>query len=290
VVFLDDDDLFFPDHLLVLGRAIASGALAPHTDAVQGLWQRDDSGELKEMARHRTFRAGPDSTRLTLINSIPLPTIAIPRKLALEVGGFDSAMELYEDWDLLLRLAGRTPFTHLPCVTCEYRVVAEADTITGASPPGSDRQIAALEEIWRRHGTLEIPRRTARAVLSLVAERDRSAEHARLLDEKLIQTSGELDAAKAELYRMRSWRDEVARAESEAAQARDHAVRLEAELDRRGATERELRTEIARLDQLLKTIYSSRVWRLHLLAERILRRSGNPSAPRGDLDPDRGNE
>jgi LmbE family N-acetylglucosaminyl deacetylase len=41
VVFLDDDDLFLPEHLLLLGRAVARGVTAPYTDAVQGVWQTD---------------------------------------------------------------------------------------------------------------------------------------------------------------------------------------------------------------------------------------------------------
>jgi len=269
VVFLDDDDLFLADHLLVLGRAVASGTLAPFTDAVQGIWHRAPSGELEQVARHRTFRGGFDLARLRLINHIPLPTIAIPRQLALEVGGFDRALELYEDWDLLLRMARRTPFTHLPGVTCEYRVIAEAESITATQAPGSEGQLAALQEIWRRHGLLEDPQQAAEAVLSLVTERDSMAELARQLDEQLLEARGALDGARTELTRLRHAGEELARAEQQVASAREHAARLETELEGRDAVERALRAEIERLQSLLETIFASRTWRLHQLLERL---------------------
>ena len=183
VVFLDDDDRLLPEHLLLLGRAVADGVTVPYTDAVQGVWTRDGSGTLVPGGRHRTFGGAFDPLRLRLVNHIPLPTVAIPRQLALEVGGFDPAMDLYEDWDLLLRLAERTPFVRLPAVTVEYRVIPQVGSITGSAAPGSPRQLEALQRIWRRHGLLGTPERLAQAVMGLVAERDRTAELARALDE-----------------------------------------------------------------------------------------------------------
>jgi len=222
VVYLDDDDLFMPEHLLVLGRAVARGATVPYTDAVQGLWEPDGEGGLRAVARHRTFGGGFHRERLLLLNHIPLPTVALPRELALEVGGFDPAMDLYEDWDLLLRLAARTPFVHVPALTCEYRMVTGSGAITAANPPGSPGQVAAMVEIWRRHGLMDDPARLVRGVLELVAERDRQAELVRRLDERLIEARGESGGLRAEVHRLGT---EVHRLGAE-------VDRLEQELDR----------------------------------------------------------
>jgi LmbE family N-acetylglucosaminyl deacetylase/glycosyltransferase involved in cell wall biosynthesis len=245
VVYLDDDDLMFPDHLLVLGRAVASGTAAPYVDAVQGLWEHSDDGTLTPVARHRTFGGEFDAALFELVNHIPLPCVAIPRGLALEVGGFDPEMDLYEDWDLLLRLVRRTPMTYLPCVTCEYRVIAGAGGITGANQPGSEGQLAALQKIWSRHGLLSDGRRLASAVMALVAGRDRANEQARLRDETLVEVQGTKDGLEAEVSRLR--------AEAEGSEA----------------THQELVAEIERLNGILRQIYSSWTWKLHQLVERL---------------------
>ncbi len=246
VVFLDDDDRFLPEHLLALGRAVARGVTVPYTDAVQGVWQPDGEGGWRPSARHRTFGGEFDRDRLRLVNFIPLPTVAVPRELALEIGGFDTKMDLYEDWDLLLRLAARTPFVHLAAVTCEYRVLAGTEAITAANPPGSPGQLVALAAVWRRHGLLEDEAALGRAVMSLVAERDRQAEAARNLDERLIEVIGERDGLRAQAYRMRG----------------------------EGMGFEDLQAEVERLNGILDQIYASRTWKLHQLLER---RRGEPA-------------
>jgi len=199
VVFLDDDDLFFPEHLLILGRSVATGTVLPYTDAVQGIWERDGEDGLRPVARHRTFGGDFDPSRFRLVNHIPLPTVALPRELALEVGGFDPSLDLYEDWDLLLRLVERVLPEHLPVVTCEYRTIVGSGSITGANPPGSPGQLEALTAIWQRHGLLGDRPSLGAGVMALVAERDRQAEMARKLDERLIAVTGERDGLRTRL-------------------------------------------------------------------------------------------
>jgi len=273
VVFLDDDDLLFPEHLLVLGQAVARGVSVPYTDAVQGLWAANQDGVLEPVGRHRTFGGSFDHERLRLVNHIPLPTVALPRELALEVGGFDPALDLYEDWDLLLRLAERTPFVRLPRVTCEYRVIREAGSITGSSPPGSPAQLQALTAVWQRHGLLDRPARLGAAMMALVAERDRAAEQARAAEEALLELGGSCDGMRGELHRMRGALERL-EAEAEALTHRlDDAERARAALseavEERGRHIDALHAEVARLTAILEQIFASRTWKLHQLVERL---------------------
>jgi LmbE family N-acetylglucosaminyl deacetylase/glycosyltransferase involved in cell wall biosynthesis len=266
VVFLDDDDLFFPEHLLVLGRALARGVTVPYTDAVQGIWKSDESdGRLEPVARHRTFGGAFDQARFKLVNHIPLPCVAIPRELAIEVGGFNPKLDLYEDWDLLLRLAEQTPLTHLPVLTCEYRVIPETGGITGSNPPGSKGQLAALSATWKRHGLTRRPRQLAAAVMALIAERDRVGELARNLDEQLIMARGENDGLRGQLERHRADMERFQ-------QVSDKLDQLKRSLEEQYNTEVRLRGEINRLNGLLETIYASRTWKLHLAVEKLRRR------------------
>jgi hypothetical protein len=266
VVFLDDDDLMYPDHLLVLGQAIARGVTAPYVDAVQSLWRMSGDGDLEPVTRHRTFGGEFDEARFGLVNHIPLSCIALPREMAAAVGGFDSDLDLYEDWDLLLRLARETPLTYVPRVTCEYRMIEGAGAITGSNPPGSPGQLAALEKIWRRHGLLEDGRQLATAVMSLVAARDQAFERARVSDEELLEARGTVDGLEAELLRVRSEGVRLARKVEE---LKEQLVALEAERDGLETARGEFEVEVARLNGLLETIYSSRTWKLHEFIESL---------------------
>jgi LmbE family N-acetylglucosaminyl deacetylase/glycosyltransferase involved in cell wall biosynthesis len=245
VVFLDDDDLMYPDHLLVLGRAVAQGLEAPYVDAVQGVWQLGEDGELERITRHRTFGGDFERGLFSLVNYIPLLSVAVPRPLALDVGGFDPEIDLYEDWDLLLRLAQKVPLTRVPGVTCEYRVIAGSGAVTGSNPPGSAGQLEALRAIWSRHGLLEDDRRLAASVMALVAARDTFAERARVSEEELVEVRGTKDGLEAELQRVLA----------EVHHAKERIVSLQAEVDR--------------LNEILEQIYRSKTWKLHELLERF---------------------
>ena len=252
VVFLDDDDLMYPDHLLVLGKAVARGVSAPYVDAVQGLWRMTDSGDLEQVSRHRTFGGDFDPSRFELVNHIPLPCVAIPRELSLDLGGFDPELDLYEDWDLLLRLVARSPLVYIPKVTCEYRVIEGSGEITAANPPGSPGQLAALERIWQRHGFLKDSAKLASAVMSLVAARDRASEQARIRDEQLMEARGTNSGLEAELNRLRAEGERLAIKIEE----------LKQQLAETEVARGDFETEVERLAGILEMITSSRTWKL----------------------------
>jgi LmbE family N-acetylglucosaminyl deacetylase len=270
VVFLDDDDLMYPDHLLVLGKAVARGVSAPYVDAVQGLWRMTDSGDLEQISRHRTFGGGFDRSRFELVNHIPLPCVAIPRELALELGGFDPELDLYEDWDLLLRLVARSPLVYIPKVTCEYRMIEGTGEITAANPPGSPGQLAALERIWTRHGLLKDGGKIASAVMSLVAARDRASEQARIRDEQLMEARGTKNGLEAELNRVRTEGERLAIKNEDLKQ---QIVELGVARDAFEAEAGKLGGEVERLEAVLEMITNSRTWRLKEFLSRLLGRS-----------------
>jgi LmbE family N-acetylglucosaminyl deacetylase/GT2 family glycosyltransferase len=270
VVFLDDDDLMYPDHLLVLARAVARGVTAPYVDAVQGLWRMTDGGDLERISRHRTFGGDFDSSLFGLVNHIPLPCVAIPRELAQELGGFDPQLEMYEDWDLLLRLVTRSSLVYIPRITCEYRMIEGSGGITEANPPGSPRQIQALEGIWKRHGLLDDMDKLSEAVMSLVRARDLAAENARIRDEQLTEVMGSKNGLEAELSRTRAEGERLAiKLEGLKQQVFElESVRndLMGERDRAAG-------EVDRLKTVLEMITSSRTWRLKEFLDRLVGRS-----------------
>jgi glycosyltransferase involved in cell wall biosynthesis len=263
VVFLDDDDLMYPDHLMVLAKAVAHGVAVPYVDAVQGLWRMTDSGNLEQAFRHRTFGGEFDQALFGLVNHIPLPCVAIPRELALELGGFDAELEMYEDWDLLLRLVTRTPLVHIPRLTCEYRMIEGAGGITGSNPPGSPGQLAALEAMWKRHGLFDDRGKLAAGVMALIAARDRAAEAARVRDEELLETRGDRGGLEAEYKRVRAEGERLAIKNEELKQ---RLIVVEAERDG-------YRAENERLTAVVEMITNSRMWKLKEFFNRLLGRT-----------------
>jgi glycosyltransferase involved in cell wall biosynthesis/GT2 family glycosyltransferase len=142
--FLDDDDRFLPDHLQRLETAML------HFDAkvvYSGcrLLQRDILGE-KVVLREKAIGEFNDpyvAQRLKYENYIPLINLLIDRDLWLAVDGFDESLEMFEDWDVLLRLSALTGFYHLNRVTAEY-------AIWGSGQITQDRDQEQWREAYRK--------------------------------------------------------------------------------------------------------------------------------------------
>ncbi|MBA4374174.1 MAG: hypothetical protein C0402_15090 [Thermodesulfovibrio sp.] len=131
IVFLDDDDILYPPHISVLrtspqagGAAVVySDAYLAHLDIRPGL--PDVTVKDKQIFSSTDF----SFSRLLDDNFIPLMTILFPAHLLRECGGFDEQFELFEDWDMLIRLAVSSPFFHIPEATAEYRQWSETEQI-----------------------------------------------------------------------------------------------------------------------------------------------------------------
>lgn len=85
-----------------------------------------DSGIRREVKRTPILTAETfDSKRLHIANYIPANTWAHPRSLIDKVGLFDESLTLFEDWDMLIRLARVTAFHHIKKITIELHQCPE---------------------------------------------------------------------------------------------------------------------------------------------------------------------
>jgi hypothetical protein len=131
IAFLDDDDIFLPQHLerLVAGLR-ATGAAFAYTRSV-AVEERLENGVRHELRRGYPYEYRY-SRELLLVRSLMPPTTWGARREAFErCGGFDEALAWTEDWDMLLRLAELGPFHQVPEITAEIRVrpgVADSST------------------------------------------------------------------------------------------------------------------------------------------------------------------
>jgi len=131
--YLDDDDVFYPDHLerLVehLRRAGLKVAYSQANQAAQTL--RD--GRYVITAR-KPFQTGPfDRDKMLARNYIPILCL-IHEKSCLDFAGvFDPALSTHEDWDLWIRLSQNFDFASLDRITCEFRVRDDQTNTTSAN-------------------------------------------------------------------------------------------------------------------------------------------------------------
>jgi GT2 family glycosyltransferase len=200
VCFLDDDDELDADHLEALVATLRrTGGRVAHADV--RCMTEGSTGE-------PTLLAGPlDPWRLPFENTMPIMSVLFDRALAVEAGGFDAAMEYFEDWDLWLRLARLTTFEHCPRVTSTYHVRAAESGMAGRHrwPP--------LAHIFTRHrdaiGGADWARFYARHVeslrVTLRAVRDESEARGRQL-RALQDLLGEREAHLSTIERSAYWK------------------------------------------------------------------------------------
>ena len=131
--FLDDDDVFFADHVEVLLHA----ALAAGAKGAYGLaWEtktlvRDRERADYEETMHATVHRQPfDRVTLWHHNFLPIQAVLFHRSLYELHGGFAEDMDQLEDWNLWTRYTLRDAFVLVEKTTSKYRVPAEARDAT----------------------------------------------------------------------------------------------------------------------------------------------------------------
>ncbi len=130
--FLDDDDEFYPDHLSTLVTFLRdSGYKVAYalSEVVKVSFDADNNERVE--AKHPALFLREFSREVLLIeNYIPLNTLILNKDVLSEVGGLDEELELYEDWDLLIRISEKYPFRFICRTTSKYRHWSSDEQIT----------------------------------------------------------------------------------------------------------------------------------------------------------------
>ncbi len=129
--FLDDDDLFYADHLEVL---VAEWLQQPQLGAVYSLSYEVRTHVLSEepwvyenVMHSLIHRQAFSRPTLWHHNYFPIQTVLFQRRLYLENGGFDLDLENLEDWNLWVRYSLKNEFKLVHKVTSLYRVPDNID-------------------------------------------------------------------------------------------------------------------------------------------------------------------
>lgn len=127
IMFLDDDDLLFPDHVEVLAKELLAneGIAATYAlswEAATTYLQHEENLYIEQM--HSTpnlLRQEFDREVLKVHNYLPIQSVLFRRTLFEHYGGFDVEMYQLEDWDLWFRYSSESDFKYVPKVTSIYR-------------------------------------------------------------------------------------------------------------------------------------------------------------------------
>lgn len=129
LVFLDDDDYFFADHLEALARTICEhpGCSMAACAAVEAAAAPDTRKYAAEMLENRVLKEF-SMARQCMDNAFAIQSVAFRKELFEELGGMDETLDALEDWDLWTRyltrakiaLCGKaTSLYHVPQDFCE---------------------------------------------------------------------------------------------------------------------------------------------------------------------------
>jgi glycosyltransferase involved in cell wall biosynthesis len=130
--FLDDDDIFYRDHVATLVSALAKNEYSvAYADANLSHVRLSDDGEVKIIISKKVFSSKAFSYfDLIVQNYIPLHCLLFSRQILNHVKGFDESFDIYEDWDFLVRAAEIFPFCHVERVTAEYVMWSNTSQVT----------------------------------------------------------------------------------------------------------------------------------------------------------------
>lgn len=153
--FLDDDDLYYADHIETLVKALEGNhhrvayAIAEESQIVVS---SKSPYYYEEKQRSVFYKQGFNRALLFYHNYIPIQCVLFERSLFLEYGGLDEALDALEDWDLWVRYACHTDFTYVEKVTSLYRVPYQAKQSVARQQVLDD----AMQVVRQKHKSYQI--------------------------------------------------------------------------------------------------------------------------------------
>lgn len=182
IAYLDDDDLYLPEHLAsVVPQLAASDCRFGYAFAEYVIDDMKD-GVLVNVGRVQPYTGIAYSRdRLLVANFIPTPTWVFARSLIEDVGTFDESFAACEDWEWLIRASEKTEFLAVPVLTVEVRQrLYDQQHLILQHRPQMAKWIAA---VYAKHPVASPSLKLARQEHGLFgAAKDLTAEEQQLVD------------------------------------------------------------------------------------------------------------
>lgn len=149
IAILNDDDLFFPDHIAALVSALErSGASVAHGD-VMTAYLRGDRGDWHLYGLESNMSRATDASAFLVSNQIGATSCLFRRSCIEGDEPFDASIPFYRDYELWLRLALKNDFVHVERITSCYTIRNQG--ARQQSVMWRDQTVEAYESIYTRY-------------------------------------------------------------------------------------------------------------------------------------------
>ena len=193
IAFLDDDDEYYPEHIDNLVSFLSNQSYYEVVYSDTETVVKHSSTEERKSAEYKEKVFSKDFSYNDLLvgNYIPFNSILFSKNVLLSEE-IDESMDLYEDWDLLIRISLKHPFYHLKKVTAIYNQWSKDLQINQADP---DHIVTMHKKIIEKHRDKITPE----VILHLKHDKERfESEFNNLLDQYSILETKDLDNFKWE--------------------------------------------------------------------------------------------
>lgn len=123
--FLDDDDIFYPNHIETLLAHVHENTIsAAYSIAEESQIRIISMNPYRVIEKRVIVRYKQPFNRLLLysFNYLPIQSVLFDRRFYDQCGGFDESLDALEDWDLWVRYSTLGRFDFVPKVTSKYYV------------------------------------------------------------------------------------------------------------------------------------------------------------------------
>lgn len=158
--FLDDDDLFFADHVETLVQALLKHpkyklAYTTSFESKIEVKSREPKYEYIEESRVLVHNRPFSRVRLLTMNLFPIQAVMFEKTIFEKYGGLDEELDNLEDWEMWQRFSTENAFLYVPKTTSLYRVPAKAENYKERQEELDSYYKKAKEKVDSRKITIE---------------------------------------------------------------------------------------------------------------------------------------
>lgn len=150
IAYLDDDDLYYPDHLETLVTHLErDGGKVAYTDAHRATQKMMDGGYVT-INRDIPYSWNFNRDMFLFTNYVPVLCIMHEKACLEESGYFDETLTTQEDWDLWIRMSRKYDFVHIKKVTCEFSWRTDGTTMSSGKRSDYLRTMEIIYDKYRQ--------------------------------------------------------------------------------------------------------------------------------------------